>query len=173
MTGRNAGRFRFIESRVMLRTGDLKKAHAISHRIEAEIRKQVPRVEHVVIHYEPEVRKYLHIAVPLTDMMGKVSHHFGEAPYFALVVLRLDNGQVERQEVVANPHTKVPRAKGIRVAEWLVRQKADIVAVKEDLHKKGPAYVFADAGVQLKVLPDDQLDSVIDSIRKEKGDSPS
>ena len=165
LAGRNAGRFRFIETYVVLRTGDLKKAHATSHQIEAEIRKQVPHVERVVIHYEPQVRKYLHVAVPLADMMGKVSAHFGEAPYFALVLLRLADGQIERQEVVANPHSKVPKAKGIRVAEWLVNQKVDVVAVKEDLHKKGPAYVFADAGVELKVLLNDQLDRVIESLK--------
>ena len=166
LAGRNAGRFRFIETYVVLRTGDLKKAHAISHQIEAEIRKQVPHVERVLIHYEPQVREHLRIAVPLADTTGRVSAHFGEAPYFALVLLRLADGQVERQELVVNPHTKVPKAKGIRVAEWLVKQKVDVVAVKEDLKKKGPAYVFADAGVKLEVSLSDELSTVIDSFRK-------
>ena len=165
LAGRNAGRFRFIETYVVMRTVDLAKAHVTSHRIEAEIRKRVPHVERVVIHYAPQARKYLHVAVPLTDMMGKVSDHFGGAPYFALVLLRLSDGQIERQQVVANPHTDVAKAKGIRVAEWLVNQKVDVVAVKEDLHKKGPAYVFADAGVELKVLLNDQLDRVIESLK--------
>ena len=165
LAGRNAGRFRFIETCVVLRTGDLTKAHVTGHRIEAEIRKQVPHVERVVIHYEPQARKYLHVAVPLADMMGKVSAHFGGAPYFALVLVRFADGQIERQQVLANPHTNVAKAKGIRVAEWLVNQKVDVVAVKEDLHKKGPAYVFADAGVELKVLLNDQLDRVIESLK--------
>jgi predicted Fe-Mo cluster-binding NifX family protein len=165
LAGRNAGRFRFIETHVVMRTVDLAKAHVTSHRIEAEIRKQVPHVERVVIHYVPQARKYLHVAVPLTDMTGKVSDHFGGAPYFALVLLRLADGQIERQQVVANPHTDVAKAKGIRVAEWLVNQKVDVVAVKEDLHKKGPAYVFADAGVELKVLLNDRLDRAIESLK--------
>jgi predicted Fe-Mo cluster-binding NifX family protein len=152
-----------------MRTGDLKKAHAISHQIESEIRKQVPHVERVVIHYEPEVRKHLRVAVPLADTTGRVSTHFGEAPYFALVLLRLADGQIERQEVVSNPHTEVPRARGIRVAEWLVKQRVDVVAVREDLHNKGPTYVFSDAGVEVKVLPNDRLDSVLESFRKQEG----
>ena len=165
LTGRNAGRFRFIDTFIVMRTGDLKKAHAISEHIEGEIRKQVPHIERVVIHYEPQVLQDLLIAVPLADMTGKISPHFGEAPYFALARLRLADGEIERQEVIANPHTAVTKAKGIRVAEWLVNQKVDVLVVREDLHKKGPAYVFADAGVEVRVSGDEHLDQVIASFR--------
>lgn len=165
LTGRNAGRFRFIDTFIVMRTDDLKKAHVLSEHIEDEIRKQVPHIERVVIHYEPQVLHDLLIAVPLADMTGKISAHFGETPYFALVRLRLADGEIERQEVIANPHTAVTKAKGIRVAEWLVNQKVDALVVREDLHKKGPAYVFADAGVEVRVSGDDNLDQVIASFR--------
>ncbi len=167
LAGRNAGRYRFMETEVVLRTGDLKKAHAISQHIEADIRKQMPLVERVVIHYEPQVREHLRIAVPLVDTAGQVSTHFGEAPYFAMLLLRLADGNIERQEIVTNPHTKIPKAKGIRVAEWLVEHKVDVVVVKEDLHKKGPAYVFADAGVELQVSIAGHLSEVIDFFSSE------
>ena len=167
LAGRNAGRYRFLETEVVLRTDNLKKAHAISQHIEADIRKQMPLVERVVIHYEPQVREYLRIAVPLADTAGHVSAHFGEAPYFAMLLLRLADGNIERQEVATNPHTKVPKAKGIRVAEWLVEHKVDMVVVKEDLHKKGPAYVFADAGIELQVSTAGRLSEVIDFFRKQ------
>ena len=165
LAGRNAGRYRFLETEVILRIDDLKKAHAISQHIEADIRKQMPLVDRVVIHYEPQVREHMRIAVPLSDTMGHVSAHFGEAPYFAVVLMRMADGNIERQEVVTNPHTKVIKAKGIRVAEWLIEQKVDIVVVKEDLQKKGPSYVFADAGVELQVSSADELSKVIDSFR--------
>ncbi len=167
LVGRNAGRYRFLETEVVLRTGDLKKAHAISQDIEADIKKQMPLVERVVIHYEPQVSEYLRIAVPLADSVERVSAHFGEAPYFAVVLLRLADGNIERQEVVTNPHTKVPKAKGIRVAEWLLEHKVDVVVAREDLHKKGPAYVFADAGVELQVSEAGQLSEVINFFRKQ------
>jgi len=165
LAGRNAGRYRFLETEVVLRTGDLEKAHAISKDIEANIIKKMPLVERVVIHYEPQVREHMRIAVPLSDTMGHVSAHFGEAPYFAVALIRMADGNIERQEVVTNPHTNVPKAKGIRVAEWLVEHKVDVVVVKEDLHKKGPAYVFADAGVELQVSTADRLSEAIDFFR--------
>lgn len=43
----------------------------------------------------------------------------------------------------------MPKAKGIRIAEWLVAQKADVALMKESLKGKGPEYVFGDAGVEM------------------------
>jgi cation diffusion facilitator family transporter len=161
LAGRNAGRYRFLEADVALRVDNLDKAHNVSRRIEEAIRAQVPHVERVRIHYEPRVRSHLLVAVPLADAAGAVSQHFGEAPYFALVTVRTADGQVERQEVLPNPHTNVEKAKGIRVGEWLVGLKADIVLLREDVHGKGPAYVFADAGVETRLTEATALAEVL------------
>ena len=149
LTGRNSGRYRFLEAEVTLRRDDLKKAHAVSQRIEQAIRAEVPHVERVLIHYEPTGSIHRRDAFPLANPDGRLSEHFGEAPYFALVTLRFSDEAVEKQEVVENPHREVSKAKGIRVAEWLVSQKVDRVVLKENLQGKGPEYVFADAGVEM------------------------
>jgi cation diffusion facilitator family transporter len=160
LAGRNAGRYRFLEVDVALRVDDLEKAHAVSGRIEQEIRAQVPHVERVRIHYEPRVREHVRYAVPLADPGGRLSPHFGEAPYFALVTVRTADDQIERQEVLANPHVDVEKAKGIRVGEWLVGLKADVVVLREDVQGRGPAYVFADAGVETRPTEADTLAGV-------------
>jgi cation diffusion facilitator family transporter len=67
VVGRNAGRYRFLEAELALRVDDLEKAHAVSQRLERIIRDQVPHVERVLIHYEPQVRTHLRYAVPLAD----------------------------------------------------------------------------------------------------------
>ena len=151
LVGRNAGRYRFLEVDVALRVDDLERAHTISQRLERTIRDQVPHVERVLIHYEPQMRTHLRYAVPLADTLGTASEHFGESPYFALVTVRLADGQIEHQEMLANPHQATEKAKGIRVAEWLVSLKADVALLREDVQGKGPAYVFADAGVETRL----------------------
>jgi len=150
LTGRNAGRYRFLEAEVTLRVQDLDRAHAITERLAQAVRAQVPHVERVLIHAEPLARTHLRVAIPLEDPGGAISQHFGEAPYFALFTHRLADGTVERQEVLVNPHIGVPKAKGIRVAEWIVQQKVDVVLLKESLQGKGPEYVFGDAGVETR-----------------------
>jgi len=150
VTGRNAGRFRFVEAEVTLRVRDLEKAEAITRHIETQIRQAVPYVERVLIHAEPVERTHLRYAVPLADPDGTISEHLGEAPYFALVTVHLADGAIEEQQVVANPHKDLERAKGIRVAEWLVDQKVDVVLMRESLRGKGPVYVFGDAGIEMQ-----------------------
>ena len=147
--GRNAGRFRFVEAGVTLRVGDLEKAKATMQRIETQIRQTVPHVERVLIHAEPVERTQLRYAVPLADAEGTISEHLGAAPYFALVRVRLADGSVEEQQVLANPHQKKGKAKGIQVAEWLAAQKVDVVLLPA-LSGKGPTYVFGDAGIEMR-----------------------
>jgi cation diffusion facilitator family transporter len=150
VTGRNAGRFRFVEAEISLRVRDLEKAEAVTRRIEAHIRQAVPYLERVLIHAEPVVRTHLCFAVPLADRAGTLSEHFGEAPYFALVVARLANRSIEEQQKIVNPYLEEEKAKGIQVAEWLVAQKVDVVLLRESLRGRGPTYVFGDAGVEIQ-----------------------
>ena len=107
------------------------------------------------------LNKLFEIAIPLADAFGRVSDHFGESPYFGLVTIRTSDGQVERQEVVVNPHTDLEKAKGIRVSEWLVDLKTDLVLLRQSVHGKGPAYVFADAGVETRMTQADTLAQAI------------
>ncbi|MEJ2737398.1 MAG: cation diffusion facilitator family transporter [Anaerolineae bacterium] len=161
VVGRNAGRYRFLEAEVALRLDDLDKAHAVSQRLEQAIREQVPHLERVLLHYEPQVRTHLRYSVPLATAEGTVSEHFGEAPFFGLVTVRTADGEVERLEVLANPHRDVEKAKGIRVAEWLVSLKVDVIVLREDVQGKGPAYVFADAGVETRLTQANTLTEVV------------
>jgi cation diffusion facilitator family transporter len=170
LTGRSAGRFRFLQADVILRTGDLQKAHQISEALESIIRAKVPHVEGVMIHYEPQSRTHIRIAVPLADSSESVSDHFGESPYFALVTVRLSDQSLEKKAFIENPHKGVETAKGIRVAEWLVGQNVDQVLMKEDLSRKGPGYVLSNAGVQTTVTAAGTLEeAIIEALPAQRG----
>jgi cation diffusion facilitator family transporter len=146
--GRNSGRYVFVEAEITLRTASLERAHHISQRIEREIAKKVPNVDHAVLHYEPRHAARIRYGIPLADTEGSISGHFGEAPYFAIVDIDIPARKVERTEVIANPHQQVVKGKGLSVAKYLITFKPDIIATREDLAGKGPGYVFADAGVE-------------------------
>lgn len=169
LTGRNSGRYRFLEAEVRLRLNDLNKAHSASQRIEQAILAEVPHVERVLIHYESAALTHSRLALPLADPDGRLSEHFGEAPFFAIVLARLSNGMVEKKEVIANPHRDLSKAKGIRVAEWLVAQKVDRVVIKESLQGKGPEYVFADAGIELILSDADTVSLALNELGIETG----
>ncbi len=147
-SGRNAGRFRFVESGVALRVVEREQAEVAVQRIEAAVRREVPHIERVLVHVEAAASPHIRYAVPLADSAGTISAHFGQAPYFALVVVRRIDSSVVEQRVVRNPYQTEEKAKGIRVAEWLVAQKVDLVLVRENLQGKGPGYVLGNAGVE-------------------------
>jgi cation diffusion facilitator family transporter len=167
VTGRNAGRFRFVEAQLTLRVGDLDKAESITRRIEKKIRDAVPHVERILIHAEPMERTHMRYAAPLADAEGTLSPHFGEAQTFGLVTMRLKDGSVEERRTVDNPFPEEERAKGIKVAEWLVDQKADVVFLKESLKGKGPVYVFGDAAVEMRETEVERLEEALAEARKE------
>jgi cation diffusion facilitator family transporter len=167
VTGRNAGRFRFVEAEITLRVQDLEKAEAVTRRIEQQINQAVPHVERVLIHAEPMERTHLRYAAPLAEADGVLSEHFGEAPYFALVTVRLSDRAIEERQILANPFVQVEKAKGIKVSEWLVDHKADVVFVKESLRGKGPTYVFGDAAVMMRQTDAATLEEALEEAQGE------
>ena len=162
LMGRNSGRYRFLEAEVGLRVNGLQKAHSISQRLQQTIKDSIPHVERVLIHYEPVIPTHLRYAFPLATPDGRLSEHFGKAPYMALITLRLADGAIEKREVITNPYIQEEKAKGIKVAEWLVSQKVDRIFIKEGLQGKGPEYVFANAGVEMANREYDTLDTALD-----------
>jgi hypothetical protein len=64
---------------------------------------------------------------------------------------RLQDRRRDRGHAHIFPHTKIEKAKGIRVGEWLVSLKTDVVLLREDLLGKRPVYVFSDAGVEMRM----------------------
>ena len=150
--GRNAGRFRFVQATITLKTKDLDRAHQISEEIERKIRQEISHLEKVTIHYEPHARPYERIALPLDDKSGRLSAHLGEAPFFMVLDIRKKDKEIIKQEILENPHRSENTAKGIRVAEWLVEQGIDHLGMRGDVSKKGPGYVLSNAGVKLHII---------------------
>lgn len=168
--GRNSGRYVFVEADITLRTSGLERAHQISQRIEREIARAVPNVDHTVLHYEPRNATKVRYLVALADHEGSISSHFGDAPYFAIVDIDAVSRKLERTEVIANPHQHVEKGKGIMVANFLVTFKPDIVVTREELAGKGPGYVFADGGIETVQTDADDMGTFIQ--RSIENDNP-
>jgi len=157
---RSSGRFLFLEATLHLRTDDLARAHAESHRLEGEVRSALPTIERVNFDLAPPVRDTLRIAAPLATRDGELSAEFGGSPYFGLTEVRTADGHVLRRDVLPNPHREAEKQKGILVAEWLVRQGVDVLVAREDV-KKGPGYVLRQAGVDVRTTRAARLDEEV------------
>ncbi|WP_305066763.1 cation diffusion facilitator family transporter [Methanoculleus sp.] len=164
LTGRNSGRYVFVEADVGFRITELERAHRISERIQDGIRAAVPRVDRVVLHLEPQQRMRHRYAVALKDRNGAISAHFGEASSFAIVDVDRSAGRVEEMRVISNPYTGIEKGKGIQVAIFLLTHKPDVVVMRGSLAGKGPGYLFAEVGVEMVQTDRTSLQDFIDTV---------
>lgn len=164
VTGRNAGRYRFIEAGVVLRPTEAAAAHAAIARVERTVRRTLRHVERVLLHLEAASTASLRYAIPIEED-GAVSAHFGRAPRFAVVTARRADGAIEEQRTLANPHAARGEGKGVSVAEWLAEMKIDLVLTREIPKGPGPAHVFGEAGIEVRATSAATLPEAIDMAR--------
>lgn len=156
LTGRNSGRFKFIESNIIIKTHNLDKAHIIADKIEENIKKELGNIDQVLIHYEPMRKEEIVYAIPLMEDKESISPHFGEAPWFSLVIFKNGQKTANRVKIIQNPCIKEEKGKGILAAEFLLHNSIDVVIVKKDFSGKGPAYVFSDANVEVVLTEEEK-----------------
>jgi predicted Fe-Mo cluster-binding NifX family protein len=168
ITGRNSGRYVFVEADIAFRISDLEQAHRISERIKEKIRETIPRVDRVVLHLEPSSTAHRRYAVALSDEEGTISPHFGEASLFAIVDVDRSRGKAAEVRLITNPYTEVEKGKGMQTARLLLAEKPDVVVTREDMAGKGPAYLFAEAGIEVVRTDRVQLKDFLQAVRSEE-----
>jgi len=164
LTGRNSGKFKFIEADLALKVRELEKAHFVANQIESRIKSRVPNVDHVLIHYEPRKKDTRVIALPVAEDRMRLSEHFGEAPYFLLLTLKSEDGRLLNESWLTNPFQGVEKGKGIQVSEWLVSLGVDEVVTAKSFAHKGPYYVFADNEVEMRQTEECNLKEIKESL---------
>lgn len=151
LIGRNSGRYKFIETNLVIKTRTLDKAHIIVSQIEKRIKEKIKNVDKVLIHYEPAEKEYRTYAIPLEDIKQDqyLSSQFGDAPYFALITVERKNNIVINQKYFFNSYRKIKRCKGILLANSLNRHSIDVLVVKKGFAGKGPSYALSNANVKI------------------------
>jgi predicted Fe-Mo cluster-binding NifX family protein len=94
----------------------------------------------------------------------QISPHFGEAPYFALVKVRVKDMKAIEQKIIENPFTQAEHGKGILVAEFLNNYSIDAVITKESFEGKGPFYVFSNAAVENLQTEREKIEEALEDI---------
>ena len=162
LTGRNSGKFKFIETSIVIKTRDLNKAHFVADKIEGRIKEQVKNIDRILIHYEPIQKEQIVYALPLTEDQSSISSHFGEAMFFMFVTFDIGNKTAKKIDVVENPFCRTEKGKGILSAEFMAKKMVDFVLVKNGFHSKGPSYVFSDANIEVIVTDKATLKSAFE-----------
>lgn len=167
ITGRSAGRYRFMEVEVRVRLRDLERAHLLSHAVEEELRREVPHLERVLVHVEPVRKPVVRLAVPLAKEEGTLARKFGSAPFFALLEVEVEALREQGRRCLPNPYRDEEKKRGLKVSRWLLDEGVDGVITREGLEGEAPGYVFNDAGVFTCTVGVETLDALLDRLKAE------
>ncbi len=166
---RSYGRYIFLEVVVILN----KELHlhqiqslknAMSHKIQAEF----PQIFRIIIISQTLPKEVIKIAVPLANNEGlnsKISEHFGETPFFAILEMQEENNILELKSynVLPNKFADEEKRKGILISEWLLIEKIDKLYLKKEL-QKGPHLLLEKGFVQTIVT---ELSSIKEILEQE------
>jgi cation diffusion facilitator family transporter len=173
--GRNSGRYKFVESSIRMDTRLLRDAHHILVHLEEEILDRQPSIDKLLIHYEPEQKDRVSIATPIdvpsNEHLGqdaKLSEHFGEAPYFALLIKDNRSGKVSVQDFLTNPYVDLDRHKGVKVAELLSEKRVDEVVTLVDLKGRGSGYALEALQIDASLTDANTVQELVSQIEKEQ-----
>ncbi len=129
---RKAGPFIFGEVKIeVVGSIDVKRAHAITNRIEEHASKKIKELMGLTVHVEPFRPETTTLAIPLAENKGlesKVLGHVGRAKYFLLATV--SGGKIMHNKVVKNPYASEKSRTGLRAANLLADNGADAVVVK-------------------------------------------
>ncbi|MCK4622092.1 MAG: cation diffusion facilitator family transporter [Desulfuromonadales bacterium] len=165
LRARNAGRYKFVELDLTLRARELERGHRISEEIKQRIKKGLENVDHVLIHYEPCQKDHLILGVPLCGDRQAISEHFGEAPFFRLLTVRPHDGTITADSILSNPYIHEEKAKGIKVANWLLEAGLDVMIVRQDIAGKGPGFVLGNADVEILVVSETDTETALAMVK--------
>ncbi|MBF0368955.1 MAG: cation diffusion facilitator family transporter [Magnetococcales bacterium] len=157
VTGRNAGRYRFLEAAVILRTHNLVKAETACRRMETAIRNEVPHLERVLIHSSPVSADYIVCAIPVSEEGRLLEDCFCHAHSFYLSTIENSSGNADAGSIHTNPFITLEHGKGIQLGKWLVNHHVDLVLTRTALDGKGLSYVLSDAGVEVRETPHERV----------------
>jgi len=107
---------------------NVERAHEISDNIESKIKKEIPELNEIIIHIEPEVKEEFIIAVPIKSKIGKnISNNFSRSPYFAFISIK--KKKISGIKIIENPYVNKKIKVGLSIGNFLA-EKSDVVITK-------------------------------------------
>lgn len=166
---RNAGRYKFVELDLTLRVRELEKGHQLSEEIENRVKMEIAQVDRVLIHFQPMNRDIRTFGIPLTEDRQTISEHFGEAPFFQLLNLQRQESRIIDERLLKNPYLHEQKAKGIKVANWLLDNGLDVLIANHDHSGKGPGFVLGNAGVEILLTKETNAKKALAMVESDLG----
>jgi len=157
--GRNSGSYKFVEADIGVSTNDLSAAHRIAHEIEAEVLKDIPSIEKIVIHFEPEKPERVNVAV-LTDDEKHISYEFGKCRKLYIFSVDMRKQKILGRKVIENPFLELKRGRGIELVEFLSTKRVNCLILSSLPGSKGVMYALSGKGIDLVLTDIEEIEEI-------------
>ncbi len=159
LTGRSSGSFKFIEAELVLRTRDFERAHEIAHSLEDEVKRRVPFVERLLIHFEPSESKEKTYAI-LVDENGRTCTEADKCRR-AILLVHFDGKTIQREVLELSEDFGKKRGVAAEFVEHLAEKKVDCLVVGRPFFGRGALYAMAYFGMEIA-----QVEASLEEVEK-------
>ena len=154
LAARSSGRYVFVDLKLETDIKDLKKVNQMREKCEERIKKEIPRIDKIMIETEYKKKDVLLYAVPLTQQKKNslIAPEFGTAHFFGLFTLtnKLTQKKLLSSKIIKNPHAKEDSKRGILAAELLIKKKVDVLITFNEMNKGGAYYALEDSLIEMQ-----------------------
>ena len=129
----------------------VEQTHRLSETVERQIKAEIPEVESLVIHVEPQEERIQRLAIPIEEDKGLESlstPHFGEAPYFLFI--DIEDNTIVSWTTTKNPSLDLERKRGVTLAKLLIKEEITTLLTGEI--GEGPFHYLRDSFIEIYKL---------------------
>ena len=145
---RRSGSVLIADIVLQVKKKNIQSAHLLIDKIELGLRRQIPNLEIITIHYEPELKPYTKIAVLLDEGKKRIAETFGQSAW--IEIRKIDgNGEILKSDFVRNPVAQGQRGKAIKLAAWLINQHVDQIVINPTHIEKDLQTLFSALGIDV------------------------
>ncbi|NMC58664.1 MAG: cation diffusion facilitator family transporter [Candidatus Methanofastidiosa archaeon] len=163
---RSSGPFVFAELHLQTKKGlSVENASEITGNIKKAVKGRIKNLDSLMVQIEPFKKERLRVAVLVENKNGlqsDISEHFARAPY--ILIADVANGRIISTVVKDNPGTTLEKKKGIETAEFLEKEKVDVL-VSTGVGE-GPKYALSDKSIDVMVPRGKNLEEMIMDVYK-------
>jgi predicted Fe-Mo cluster-binding NifX family protein len=143
----------------------VENASEITGNIKKAVKGRIKNLDSLMVQIEPFKKERLRVAVLVENKNGlqsDISEHFARAPY--ILIADVANGRIISTVVKDNPGTTLEKKKGIETAEFLEKEKVDVL-VSTGVGE-GPKYALSDKSIDVMVPRGKNLEEMIMDVYK-------
>jgi cation diffusion facilitator family transporter len=154
--GRQAGSFKFLDIELVINNYSLREAHRIVDEIADRIKKEIPNIDSVFIHYEPVRQEGLRIGF-LTDETGKYLRDFKTARKLVIIDIDGNNKESNKKVIEVNPNER-------EIGEIAYKNNLDVLVSKNHPDDFDVRWKLAKAGVVVWETDEENIDKILKEI---------